>query len=528
MYTLYDYQQRTVDAVRRREAKGKFRCCLSAPTGSGKTLIAADLLGDSGKRQILFTHRKTLFDQLSGVLDSCQVPYGRIASGYKADPSKPVQLAMVQTATKRIEQLLSHFEPFDRVLIDEMHVMGGPTWLYLFEVLHNLGASVIGFSATPDDLGGRVDGVHQVVSVQELITRGILTPPIVFGCGAPDLEAVERLRRDSKGEFLAGDIQKLVKPQVIFGQVLANRRRLCPDNRPFFLFAQSVKASLYWAQHLTLNNCPTAHIDGDDVWVDGRPYKSDTAARTDVFARIEAGDLEGASNRFVMREGVDLPVVGHIICTCPVALRRTWVQMCGRGMRAYTKNLYSKGSPILYQKHSLIVQDHSGSCHLHPELDSDEPFDWTLPSGVAERARIKSLRDETIQEPITCPQCCCQRMAGETCPHCGYRSAKRCRYVIQADGSLKLVSGKLFKPRVIRPRDGDDKIWRRAYWAAKKNSKRTFEQAYTWIAHENGWRWLPRDLPLMPRQDYLWFLPICEVPMGELIPECQPTTSNES
>lgn len=517
-YILHDYQQRTVDAVRRREAKGKFRCCLSAPTGSGKTLIAADLLGDSDKRQILFTHRKTLFDQLARTLDAAAVPYGRLASGYKADPSKPVQLAMVQTATKRLEQLLSNFEPFDRVLIDEFHCLGGPTWLYLFETLHSLGASIIGFSATPDDLGGRVDGVHQVVTVTELIQRGILTPPIVFGCGAPDLEALDRLKRQANGEYSPADINKLVKPQVIFGQVLAHRRRLCPDNRPFFLFAHSVKASIWWAQHLTLNGCKTAHIDGDDVWVDGAFYKSDTAARTDVFARLEGGDLEGCSNRFVMREGVDVPAVGHIIVTAPVALRRTWVQMCGRGMRAYNKNNYHKG-PLLYDKQSLIVQDHSGSCLLHPELDSDEPFDWTLPSGVAERARIKDLRDEKIQEPITCPQCMNVRMAGDTCPYCGYRSTKKCRFVIETNGQLKLVHGKLFKSRKISHKPGDEKLWEKSFWAARKNNQRTPEQVYAWIAYKNNWRWLRRDLPLMPREAWQWFIPCRDIPMDDLIPK---------
>jgi hypothetical protein len=426
---------------------------------------------------------------------------------------------MIQTATKRIEKLLNECEPFDRVLIDEMHCMGGPTWLYLFEELHKRGASIIGFSATPDDLGGRVDGVHTVVTVPELIQRNILTPPIVFGCGAPDLEAVDRLRRDSKGEFLAGDIQKLIKPQVIFGQVLAHRRRLCPDNRPFFLFAHSVKASLWWAEHLSYKGCPTAHIDGGDVWVDGKFYKSDTGARTDVFARMEAGDLEGCSNRFVMREGVDLPVVGHIVVTCPVALRRTWVQMCGRGMRAYVKNLYDKSAPLLYDKQCLIVQDHSGSCLLHPELDDPEPFDWTLPSGVAERGRNKGLRDDTIPEPITCPQCCNVRMAGDTCPHCGYRSTKRCRYIVQADGSLKLMTGKLFKPRKIRVRPGQDKAWEKAFWAARKNNQRTPEQVYAYYAVKNNWEWLPRDLPYMPRNDWQWFIPCCAIPLDDLIPK---------
>jgi len=503
MIELRPYQQTTVNAIRKRERKGKFRACLASPTGSGKTMIMGELLRDP-LRQLVATHRKPLYRQICGVLDSLGIAYGHIAAGRKPAPELPIQIAMTQTLSQRIEQVLELYEPFDRVHQDEMHVQGGRTWLYAFEQLHQAGATIIGYSATPSDLGGIVDGVYQVGTVSQMIADGFMRPRLVFGCGQPDMEQLDKLRRDAQGNFLPGDIGKLVKPKFVFGRVLEHRRRLCPDKRAFMLFAHDVRSSLWWAERLSEHGIPTAHIDSNDVWVDGRLYKSDDKARDDVFARLEGGELEGVSNRFVLREGIDCSCIGHVIVTCPVGSRTSWVQMCGR----------ARGVGYDY----VIIQDHGGSAVLHPPLDSDEPWLWNLPAGVAERARIKGMRDQTVPEPITCPECMCQRMTGETCPYCGFRYAKLSRYVIQADGTLRLVEGRAFKSRQITRRKGQDKAWERLFWSARKNNSRTPEQLYAYHAYKNNWEWLPRDLPLMPKYDYLWFVPCRDISSDDLIP----------
>jgi hypothetical protein len=101
--------------------------------------------------------------------------------------------------------------------------------------------------------------------------------------------------------------------------------------------------------------------------------------------------------------------------------------------------------------------------------------------------------------------------------NCGFRYDKHSHYVIQANGTLRFITGKLYKPRKVTRRDGDDKRWERAFWGARKNGSRTFEQIYAWFAHQNNWRWLPRDLPLMPKHDYQWYLPCRDVPIKDLI-----------
>jgi len=501
MTQLRPYQQSAVDHFRQRIWRGeRFRECLAMPTGSGKTIVMADLLRDP-LNQIVISHRCLLLDQIAAVLDRAGIRYGRRAAGYRPDDTANIQLAMAQTEVRRFNQM-GTFNA-DVIHVDEIHCQRGGKFRTVFNEYASRG-SVIGYTATPADLSGMVDSVHWAAKVPELVRRGYLCQPLVFSCSQPDLKSLETLRRDATGEYLAGDVSRLVRPRVIFGQVLANYRRLNPDGSPFVLFAHSVKSSVWWAQSLSGKGVPTAHIDGDDVWVDGQFFKSDSAKRKEIFDRVESGDLMGVSNRFVLREGFDCPAIGHAILTCPFGTRKSFVQACGRALRPFGLRQYA------------IIQDHSGSCISHPALDSGDPWDWRSPPGMAEKIRISEMRNDELPEPIMCPKCNLVRGAGDTCPHCGHRYTKRARYVIQSDGTLKLVHGRAFKPRHVAKRHDDEKVWQRLYWSTVKNSNRTAEQAYAFFAYKNDWRWLPRNLPLMPKREADWFIPLKDVPKSRL------------
>lgn len=505
MLHLRRYQANTAAWLKQRRRKARilgrpFRICLDAPTGSGKRIIAVNELREP-TRQLVLTHRTILLTQAIKELTAWNIHHGVIAPGYKVNLTAPIQVGMTQTILKRLDRL--QLPDFDDVHIDELHAQRGPKYRELFDRLYDGGANLIGYSATPANLEGVVDEVVRIVTVPELIKQGYLRPPRVFSCGQPDLKKLEKLRRDAYGEYIAGDVDKLVKPQIIFGSVVQHYKRLT-NGSAFFLFAHSVKASIWWAQMMMGKGIPTAHIDGDDVWVDGKFYKSDSVCRQAVFGRTKpGGDLKGISNRFVLREGVDCPWIGHVILTAPVGSRVAFNQQCGRA-RAEGQEYY-------------IVQDHSGSCLSHPPLDSVEPWDWRAPPGLAEKQYVAEMRADIIPEPIVCPKCMGQRMTGAVCPYCGYRYAKHARFVQQVDGTLRLIEGKSWKPQKVTRSPDDTDVWKRLYFGAVKNKQtRTFEQIRAYYAYSNNWRWLPRDLPLMPVAEGDWFLPVGRVPMSRL------------
>lgn len=530
MFEERGYQTQAVATVTRWLYRGKFRKCLSSPTGSGKTVVMMKLL-QLPFRQIVFSHRNLLLQQISDTLTKAGIRHGFRASGRPSDPDANIQLAMIQTEVSRLGNLLGKAKDkleaakatpkeveialrnvaleatfdADLVHIDELHCQGGPTYRSIFSNYWKKGGSLLGYTATPGSLGNLVEDVHTISTVPELIESGHVCRPVMFSCGQPDPKVVEGLKTDANGDFSPKQLDKIVKPPIMIGSVIKFYRQLKIDGRAFVLAAHSVKASIYWAQHLTFNGIPTAHIDGDDVYVDGEFFQSDTEKRKEVFDRLKSGDLEGVSNRFVLREGFDCSVIGHAILTAPIGSRRSYVQFCGRALRPYPGREYA------------IIQDHSGSCLRHPRLDSAYPWDWQAKSGLAERQYVGKMKSDEEPEQIMCPQCNCLRNAGPVCPHCGFRYAKHSCYVIQKDGELRLVEGRNFINPMPRPKPNDDKIWNRIYWKTVKNGERTAEQAYSYFAFQNNWRRLSRNLPLMPKYASDWFLPLSKVPDDRLI-----------
>jgi superfamily II DNA or RNA helicase len=178
---LRPYQQRAVDHVR--SLRGRFRIGLEAPNGSGKTLIMSDLLRDP-VRQIVFTHRAVLLEQISRTLTACGIPHGFRASGRPAHPQAPIQLGMIQTEIKRHER--QGLADVDLVHIDEIHCQRGPKYADIFGRYYAAGANILGYTATPSDLGDLVDDVYRVATVPELIERfGVRFPAEPVAPGWP-------------------------------------------------------------------------------------------------------------------------------------------------------------------------------------------------------------------------------------------------------------------------------------------------------------------------------------------------------
>src|SRR6185503_18720237 len=91
---LRPYQSATIEALR--AALGRHRSALCvAPTGSGKTVLAAYMLGTArqrGRSAWFIAHRDFLLDQTAATFDSVGIPYGFIAAGRPYNAAHQVQI----------------------------------------------------------------------------------------------------------------------------------------------------------------------------------------------------------------------------------------------------------------------------------------------------------------------------------------------------------------------------------------------------------------------------------------------------
>jgi len=518
MDPLRPYQAKAIAAVYQREKAGVKAICLQGPTGCGKSRMVAQFLID-GKPQIALTHRRTLLDQWANVLTNYGIPFGFRANGRGTNLNAPIQLGMVQSeysnAHKRNKWPLHQCS---RLFIDEIHTVTAVMAQSIVAAYRATGATFIGTTATPSEIGHLCDEIVVAATIGELVEQGYLSPVVAFTPDGPGIEKLESVERQANGEFSPTGLEKVWDAKTIFGRVVEHYRLLNPTYQPAVLFAQGVKESLWFAQRLSEQGIRSAHIDGDCVWLDGEQFDSgsDGAARQRVFDGLRDGSIKCVCNRFVLREGWDLPEIAHVIMACIVGTRSTFMQMVGRGMRA------APG------KTQCVLQDHGGNVWRWPTAGFDDPWDMSTPAATLEKIRAMIRRGDSAEEhpehatsdPIVCPKCYANRISGRKCFVCGFEYEKRSRPVIQLDGSLSLETGPMFVKRRISKAIDDAYEWERAYWGAKKNSPtRTFEQVYAFYAHQHNWRWLPRKLPLMPKRDRHWFSPVGEVEISDLYPK---------
>jgi superfamily II DNA or RNA helicase len=281
-----------------------------------------------------------------------------------------------------------------------------------------------------------------------------------------------------------------------------------------------------------------AHIDGDDVYCDGIRSTSSQERRDDILAQLKTGEISVVCNRFVMREGLDIPQLFHLILATPIGSILSHTQIVGRVLRNHS-SLPTRDFGNGKEQPYCIVQDHGGSWWRHPSPNADMEDIWRqyYRAGSAKEVtdeRMDALRNaqEDNSDPLTkevgyeCPNCHAVQDFPRhgNCYSCGHdMKGKRRRTVIQRSGELKEVTGLPVKRAKQANLPDVAAAFERAYWAAKKK-KASFRQAAAWIqtGHLKGFEHLkgcqiPKNLPFMPANRADMSRMVNSVPMADLI-----------
>lgn len=486
---------------------GGKRICVTSPTGTGKTFMFIDMIEwavQAGMRVALFTNRRMLLEQTIGVLSAHGIEFGVQAAGHELAFLRQVQIAMTQTVLSRGHR----GDLYDLILVDELHNQKGDgLQKILAEHLEGGKAAMVGYTATPLDIGDVADELIVAGNVSEGRACGALVPAHTYGPDEPDLSVIKRYR---VGEDMSeADNSKAIMRPGVFARVFENWQRLNSDWKPTILFAPDVAGSIYFAEQFASKGVRSAHIDGDKIWLDGELYESNQEKRDELARLHKDGHVPIVCNRFVLREGIDWPWVSHGILATTFGSLTSYLQACGRMLRA------SSG------KQSCVIQDHGGGWWRHGSINADR--EWSLGQTAISvgQERIDKLREKKEPEPIHCPKCAAIRLSGPICPQCNYASNARSRVVIQTDGSLREMRGDIIKPRKVSQTPQTERDWEGSYWQAYHSKKgMTFSQARGFFFHKHGY-WPPENLPLMPKSSGDWHRKVKDVPRSELNPKPQ-------
>ncbi len=388
---LRPYQQDAVEAAREAIRKGARNVLICAPTGAGKTRIAAYLVDESrkkGRRSAFVVDRLSLIRQTSESFDELGIKnHGVIQAGHERwRPYEPVQICSIQTIARR------RWPDAALVIHDECHSVteAAAKKLQVRDCIN------IGLTATPftKGLGKFYDEVINVTTTNQLIADGWLSKYRIFSCSEPDMEGVKVVA----GEFEEKETEKRA-PQVV-GDVVAEYLKHGEDRKFICSGVNTAHVEELQRQFLAagINAATYTYKDrGDD--------------RTDTVNEFKKADsqIRGLITITAASKGFDVPDIGCVIMARP--LRKSLaehIQFFGRGLR------------IAEDKVDCIVLDHSGNCARFWD-DCNDFFE----SGVLELddGRKKEKPKPQDKEEATlakCPTCRHMHKAAPFCPACGH------------------------------------------------------------------------------------------------------------
>jgi superfamily II DNA or RNA helicase len=448
MKTLRTDQAEAVDNLRTALCETR-RVVLQGPTGFGKTVVAADIIGrvrEKDKRALITVPALSLVDQTVEALYAQGVTeVGVIQANHEmTDWSRPVQVASVQTLARRDMAELRA----DVVLVDECH-----KWFKFFERWFAAETwrrvPFIGLSATPwlKGLGAFFDRLVVGNTIAQMIADKTLAPFRVFAASHPDLSGV-RIDRQGTGDYVENDLHEVMGRAKLVADIVQAWKDLAQD-RPTICFAVNRDHAAQLAKEFAAAGVASGYMD----------CETPTTERKALREQFKRGDIQVMCNVDVIGLGVDWPEVACISYCRPTRSEMRFVQNIGRGLRT------TRG------KDDLIVIDHSDSTlHLgfvsdihHPELDDGQPkINGTPP----------------VELPNECPRChYVKPKRTAKCPNCGHVAEHHAKTILVDPGTLREVKPEdLNRPKPVAQKLGQTfkdkaRVYGQLMWYQRKHNK---------------------------------------------------------
>ncbi|HSK22996.1 MAG TPA: DUF3427 domain-containing protein [Egicoccus sp.] len=333
----WPYQSEILDALTvEREVHGSTHNLVVAPTGTGKTVVAAldyvRLRQEHGDLSLLFVaHREQILRQSRRTFREAlgDGSFGEmLVGGHRPEDGRHV-FASIQTLSSpgALDQL---GEAFDVVIVDEFHHAEAGTYRRLLDRLDS--RWLLALTATPEradglDIRRWTDGRTAFdMRLWHALDRQLLAPFQYFGVS--DVEGVLDQVSWRAGQYDRGDLGRVLtgndaRDRLVVKQV----RRIIgqPGQMKALGFCATVEHAHHMVDVFSAAGWPAAAIDGTTPQVE----------REQRIAQLERGELACLFSRDVFNEGVDIPAVDTILLLRPTESVTVHLQQIGRGLRRH-------------------------------------------------------------------------------------------------------------------------------------------------------------------------------------------------
>lgn len=312
------YQENGIRDIFNKWKEGKRSILFQMPTGTGKTILFNKIvkMGYEKKRKVLIVvHRIELVEQITNKLRRKGVDVGQIIAGEKADYTKIVQVASIQTLSRR-----EHPEA-NLIIIDECHHSKANIYKKLWKIYPD--AKFLGVTATPYRLSGEgfddlFDDLIVTMSISEFIRQGFLVDVTHYSCSTPDLSGVKY----RKGDYAEEMLSMVMLDNSIMKDLIESYNEICPE-KSAIIFAVDIKHSTEIVQRFKATGITAEHIDA----------KTPKDEREKILNDFKNKKIKVVSNVNIITEGFDFPECEAVILARPTKSLSLYLQMVGRVMR---------------------------------------------------------------------------------------------------------------------------------------------------------------------------------------------------
>ena len=386
MYQLRPYQQEAVSATLSHFRAERTPAVIVLPTGSGKSLVIAELARVAKGRVLVLAHVRELVEQNHAKYVALGLDAGIYSAGLdRKESHQKVIFGSIQSIARAP---IEFFENFSLLVIDECHRVSMDGQTQYFQVIsklreRNADLCILGLTATPYRLGYGWIYEYNVpkklrrgiterffkkcifdLSTRFMIANGFLTVPVKIDSPVACYD-FSSLRLNGT-HFVQKQIEALLKDQKrITPMIISNIVDMSVARQGVMIFTSSVAHAKEIMQSLPPRI--SALVVGD----------TENQERDDIIAAFKMRKLKFLVNVSVLTTGFDAPHVDVIALLRPTESASLYQQITGRGLR------------ISPGKTDCLILDYTGQGHdlFSPDIEDDKP---TSNSQVVD---------------VVCPQC---------------------------------------------------------------------------------------------------------------------------
>ena len=384
---LRDYQVEMLERLRQawsgNENTRQQSVMVQMPTGTGKTYLMAEVVKSEECRVkrfplsrlpvafeefataipqpqdgvLIVAHRIELIEQISQTLERFGIDHGLIVSGKPIDATKRVQVASIQTLTRRLGQTTpSNDTPptqegrieFSLIIIDEAHHAVAETYRMLWDRWPE--ARFLGLTATPCRLNGApftdlFDTLLQSWSIREFIQKGWLSD-LDYVSVRSDSIAVRKVaslnKRGADGDYQTKQAALVLDTEESIEHLYRSYKEFA-DGKKGIVYAINREHARHIAEYYSERGLRCAVIDSKTPAKERQRIVEEYKASPLTPLQLERGTFRERGvpmpgidilvNVDIFSEGFDVPEVEFIQLARPTLSLSKYLQQVGRGMR---------------------------------------------------------------------------------------------------------------------------------------------------------------------------------------------------